>query len=640
MRYFITAALFFIASFLWGQSPIVGSGIPHTVDGDPSGNRDLENLDLNYQSGITYDSVSRRAFIHNPNQPFGRHWYPAQPVLRESISTATHFSIVDANEDTVHLRHNFALASETSKSNYIYVSPEGDNITAIKGSRSLSFRDPWTARDSAVAGDVIYVLPGYYDLGDVKGDALYKVPPSDYTPAGDAWGNHFMNANLGFTDGTLYLSKGATLEVVDFAGMPLVIGTPNFPLNNFHVRGEGRLICKSDFATLFYLNSFDRSADNITIEADYVDHGRFAGIISNCNFSFDVDTLAGNGLESFLFGGGDEPTVDTSTYIDMRIEWLLSQMNPVQTNRVRPFTLDGFGENHVYRHNINIDIKNLIGNNSQVFCITAGNKCNMRQNTVNVTVHNQKTTEFSPVTVGNAGAGWLTWGGASAMDAVAIFTDNTFNFECKSCDIEQSIYGGSVGKKLATQMENNVINIRGNFILRGSGEEAASVDSPGRLFVYSGSNYAVDSDGTVPRFVRTNIDVNVKTYGNCGIYRGFEDAKSLGTVTLSGVFDYSSPTFITNPELFDTDTSNDYINVNGATIFIWKSEDALLNVGTSFTNGSKIRFTNVVTNSTIPITFGVTTPGGPAGPAIPDLQPSFSTNANVLGTLIQDGSMN
>ncbi len=55
--------------------------------------------------------------------------------------------------------------SQSNNGNVLYVNKTaGNNATAIKGSRLKPWRDPWAARDAAVAGDLIYVYDSQFTL--------------------------------------------------------------------------------------------------------------------------------------------------------------------------------------------------------------------------------------------------------------------------------------------------------------------------------------------------------------------------------------------------------------------------------------------------------------------------------------------
>lgn len=48
----------------------------------------------------------------------------------------------------------------------LYVSVEGDNLTAQKGNPHKPWRDPWTASEAADNNDTVYVYPGTHTIGD------------------------------------------------------------------------------------------------------------------------------------------------------------------------------------------------------------------------------------------------------------------------------------------------------------------------------------------------------------------------------------------------------------------------------------------------------------------------------------------
>jgi len=96
---------------------------------------------------------------------------------------------------------NAVLQSVTPDINYgnvWFVSPTGDDATGEKGNPALPLQRLYTARDSAVTGDLIRVQPGTYSLGSTAG---YEMPAdSDYDLGKDGvnWffeENSFINWN-------------------------------------------------------------------------------------------------------------------------------------------------------------------------------------------------------------------------------------------------------------------------------------------------------------------------------------------------------------------------------------------------------------------------------------------------------------
>lgn len=77
--------------------------------------------------------------------------------------------------------------------NILFVSEEGDNDTAEKGSLSKTWRDPWEAIASAVNGDYIYVFPGVWTFG-----------PGGYRSSGV---ENILGINLGYTQIRILFSE-------------------------------------------------------------------------------------------------------------------------------------------------------------------------------------------------------------------------------------------------------------------------------------------------------------------------------------------------------------------------------------------------------------------------------------------------
>ncbi len=81
----------------------------------------------------------------------------------------------DPSNDTATRAFDFALSCEDflecttvgeHHGDVLYVSIEGDNLTAIKGDGHRPWRDPWAAAEAADNFDTVYVYPGIYRIGD------------------------------------------------------------------------------------------------------------------------------------------------------------------------------------------------------------------------------------------------------------------------------------------------------------------------------------------------------------------------------------------------------------------------------------------------------------------------------------------
>jgi len=85
----------------------------------------------------------------------------------------------DPSNDTAFRSFNYTISCEDfndcntlgeAHGDVLYVSVDGDNLTAVKGDPHLPWRDPWTAAEAAVSRDTVYVYPGAYIIGDGVGD--------------------------------------------------------------------------------------------------------------------------------------------------------------------------------------------------------------------------------------------------------------------------------------------------------------------------------------------------------------------------------------------------------------------------------------------------------------------------------------
>ena len=138
----------------------------------------------------------------------------------------------------------------------LYVSVNGDNGTAVKGDPSLPWRDPWSAKDAAVSGDVVYVYPGTYSTGIVGSGADREDDGTN------------LEATSLMKDGvTYYLESDAIIETTASIHQPIFYDATG---QVTHVYGSGTLIANNANSRIATLN---HASTELVIEAAQIRDG-------------------------------------------------------------------------------------------------------------------------------------------------------------------------------------------------------------------------------------------------------------------------------------------------------------------------------------------------------------------------------
>lgn len=165
----------------------------------------------------------------------------------------------------------------------LYVSTEGDNSTAVVGDPHSPFRDPWAARDSAVAGDVIYVFPGEWTMGDLGEGTDYEL---DADPTVDEYS--LVKSGItyyGAPGATLTNLAGGDIAIFQHATTDTILGDSTLNLNIL-----GHWTFNADSSRIMLIDR-DTGLVNIKFEADILNlHNRgYNGLIVRPVQNLDVN---------------------------------------------------------------------------------------------------------------------------------------------------------------------------------------------------------------------------------------------------------------------------------------------------------------------------------------------------------------
>jgi hypothetical protein len=195
--------------------------------------------------------------------------------------------------------------------NTLYVSINGRNSSAKKNDTGRPWRDPWTAVAAAASGDLIYIMPGEYTIGD------------------PASGADFEHDGTGFTYSLLKDGVGIHMEsgskITNISTVENYIFTADSGVQfEQHVTGNGEIDC--GIKRMFQMT--DGSSESIW-------NGRFRKISYDDNyciicrrgilsFFIDVDYVVATcdnagGVTSFLFTNAPEANPIDKAYFDVKI---------------------------------------------------------------------------------------------------------------------------------------------------------------------------------------------------------------------------------------------------------------------------------------------------------------------------------
>lgn len=124
-----------------------------------------------------------------------------------------------------------------TEANTLYVDPNGDNLTALKGRLDKPFSDPWAARDAASRGDLIYIISGDWDVCQTGEGCTLEVADIDLVP------DDSTNISYYFSENTVIYDTTNTSGLLFF-------GESNDTLN---VGGRGKFVLKNKNANRFLI---------------------------------------------------------------------------------------------------------------------------------------------------------------------------------------------------------------------------------------------------------------------------------------------------------------------------------------------------------------------------------------------------
>lgn len=196
---------------------------------------------------------------------------------------------------------------------YLYVSENGDNTTAVKGDKCSPWRDPWAAKQAAVAGDLVYVLAGTYTSGGVGTGADVESDGTD------------LNATSILKDGVdYYFDAGAEIVIKNWRASDLRgVNLPVFfadgtsfleaQVNGYgvfreekanwqHEAESGNQFGVNDFATM--VGKISNPNVRLIIEGDILEAGGFGFFITTSDeVTVDFRSAIKGGWSLFEFAG-------------------------------------------------------------------------------------------------------------------------------------------------------------------------------------------------------------------------------------------------------------------------------------------------------------------------------------------------
>lgn len=168
--------------------------------------------------------------------PDGRETLPAVPFGSTGSTAQLQAAVVSWNA-----RQATGSTGALPTENIWYVAPGGNDATAVKNDPYKPFRSPWTARNNAQAGDIIYIYEGVYTTGDIGSGALLE---SD--------GTDLQATAINKDSVIIYLDEGAVLRNTSASLMPLIYDTLG---QKIQIIGPGELQNKTSSARIAVVNN-------------------------------------------------------------------------------------------------------------------------------------------------------------------------------------------------------------------------------------------------------------------------------------------------------------------------------------------------------------------------------------------------
>ena len=192
--------------------------------------------------------------------------------------------------------------------NVLFVVENGDNATALKGDLHYPWAEPWTAAAAASSGDVVYVFPGDYTVGDNgSGDDFEAVDVA-------ATGTFTLTGQPADTETINVGGKTYTFQTVltDVDGNVLIGATASDSLDNLIAAvnlavGAGTLYANSTTANVF-VSAAAGAGDAMDVTA------LTAGTAGNSLAT--TDTIANGSWGGATLSGGVDAETRTNLFVD------------------------------------------------------------------------------------------------------------------------------------------------------------------------------------------------------------------------------------------------------------------------------------------------------------------------------------
>ena len=167
-----------------------------------------------YLTAVTYNqSTNTITLTDNTNTNFNAYINSVSGLTVNGVLSATTISATTLYGDGSNLT---GISSGTNLSKTLFVDPNGNDSTAVKGDLHKPYQNIYAAKSAATSGDTIYVLPGTWTYDNSNAN-------------GNFWNNKQSQMNLWKNGITYYFSAGAKIVVYNQTdtGQDLYMIKPN-----------------------------------------------------------------------------------------------------------------------------------------------------------------------------------------------------------------------------------------------------------------------------------------------------------------------------------------------------------------------------------------------------------------------------